>query len=522
MKSELPFHAERDMRGLHHHRRARRRALVAAIGLAAAIALATPSRGAEPADNPWLSELSAISAWEGDEAAAAEVPPAETAFEPSAQEDDAETSAEFDPNFALVQAQAQAPLPAVSAPRTARSYRTVLRRPAAAGAGLSTLASIPYMMGDTGAGTCIGFSGLLEADLNHPTLACGRLNISEANSPLPQDRFYYSYRHYHNSSKVTAYTLEEVLDYDQHILGWENTFWDRTGSLEIRVPIEDRLRSDIISVVAPNFGVVDALVAPRDGRSVELGNMSLIFKMLLWERPNFAMSGGVGVTLPTAQDVNYQLVVDGQITFPDFPGLTANEQAAFQAVFANEMVYIAPFLAWVVAPPSRWFHQGFLQFETAANPSRVTINGDGATLFLQNSVPVGFYDYFTPVPVRAELFAQPLMRLNLNWGYILAQGQHHSRPSQLAALFELHYTTTLADANLTDVPLTALSSIGTVPLQAITVGNANNRVDIVNAGAGVQGRWGQWILSNGLVVPLRDAPDRGFDCEYNLQLQRLF
>jgi hypothetical protein len=249
--------------------------------------------------------------------------------------------------------------------------------------------------------------------------------------------------------------------------------------------------------------------------------MSLIFKMLLWERQTFAMSGGVGVTLPTAQDVNYQLAVDGEIEFPDFPGLTADEAAAFQAVFANETVYIAPFLAWVAAP-SRWFHQGFLQFEVAANPSRVTIDGDGATLFLDNGSPIGFYDFFTPVPVRADLFAQTLMRLNLGWGYVLAEGVHRSRPSQLAALFELHYTTTLQDANLTDVPLTTQSSVGTVPLQTIEIGNDNNRVDILNAAAGVSGRWGLWTVTNGLIVPLREAPDRGFDCEYNVQVQRMF
>jgi hypothetical protein len=197
--------------------------------------------------------------------------------------------------------------------------------------------------------------------------------------------------------------------------------------------------------------------------------------------------------------------------------------AAFQATFANEMIYIAPFLAWVAAPSSsRWFHQGFLQFEAAANASQVTVDGDGAALFLDNGNPIGFYDFFTPVPQRVDLFAQPLMRLNLGWGYMLAEGMHRSRPSQLAGLFELHYTTTLADANLSEVPLTVASSVGTVPLQTIEIGNANNRVDILNASTGLSGRWGLWTVTNGIIVPLREAPDRGFDCEYNCQVQRMF
>jgi hypothetical protein len=202
--------------------------------------------------------------------------------------------------------------------------------------------------------------------------------------------------------------------------------------------------------------------------------------------------------------------------------LTADEAAAFQAVFANETIYLSPFLAWVAAPASRWFHQGFLQIETAANPSRVTVVGDGATLFLQNGVPVGFYDFFTPVPVRAELFAQTLMRLNLGWGYILAESRRGDWLTQVAGLFELHYTSTLQDANLSDVPLATQSSLGTVPLQTIAVGNADNRVDILNAAAGVAVRLGPWSVSNGIIAPLREAPDRGFDCEYNLQVQRLF
>jgi hypothetical protein len=29
-------------------------------------------------------------------------------------------------------------------------------------------------------------------------------------------------------------------------------------------------------------------------------------------------------------------------------------------------------------------------------------------------------------------------------------------------------------------------------------------------------------MNNGVIVPLRQDPDRGFDLSYNLQLQRLF
>lgn len=409
--------------------------------------------------------------------------------------------------------------PAVRPPL--RTPATV-QRPALRSATTIGLASVPYMIGDTGAGSCIAFDGLVTADLSHPTLACNRLNISEANSPLPTDRVYWSYRHFENASKISAYQFGETLNLDQHTLAWENTFWDRTGSLEIRVPIQHQMQSDILSVIAPSFGVVDPLVSDSNGREVALGNVSTIFKMLLTERERFALSGGVGVTLPTARDVDYKLAVSGEVVFPNEPGVIADEDVAFQAIFANETVYISPFLAWAYAPQAaRWFHQGFMQVEVAANPSRVTVNGDGATTFYDEmGNPIGFYDYFTPTPVRADLFSQTLMRLNLGWGYIFSQNVNPERYHRVAGLFELHYTTTMQDANLSNIPLTTLASGGTVPLQTITVGNQDNRVDILNAATGVSIEIGSWVFTNGVVAPIQNCC--GFDFEYNTQVQRRF
>jgi hypothetical protein len=54
------------------------------------------------------------------------------------------------------------------------------------------------------------------------------------------------------------------------------------------------------------------------------------------------------------------------------------------------------------------------------------------------------------------------------------------------------------------------------------VGNGDNRVDILNAALGVSANVGGWVVTNGFVAPLRRAPDRGFDFEYNLQIQRPF
>lgn len=425
-----------------------------------------------------------------------------------------------DPEIELVQLNTGPRVPSLrgnQSPTVARAGRA-----AAQTVGAVSLASVPYMIGDTGSGTCLGFQGLIQARLSHPSLTCARLNIAEANSPLPTNRLYYSYRHFHNASTISAYQFSETLDLDRHLIAWEKTFWDDMASVELRLPIEQRIRSDIFSIIAPDFNVVDPLVAPGDGRDTELGNIAGIFKYLLVERDWFALSAGIGVTLPTSQDVEYNLAVAGEIAFPSSPGLTADMNAAYQGDFANETVYLEPFLAWLTLPAERWFHQGFLQIETAANPSRVTFDGVAATDFYQNNVFVGFYDFFTPVPQRVELFSQTLMRLNLGLGYFLVDQPQNPGLKHLVTMAELHYTTTLQDANLSNVPLTVDASAGTVPLQTITVGNGLNRSDLLNAALGVSAHMGDWIVTNGFIAPLRRDQDRGFDFEYNLQLQRLF
>jgi hypothetical protein len=220
--------------------------------------------------------------------------------------------------------------------------------------------------------------------------------------------------------------------------------------------------------------------------------------------------------------VEYHVAAQGTVGFPNAPGFTADTSSVFHLVFANETVYLAPFMAWLVAPEeSRWFHQGFMQVEVAANPSRVTAFGVGANDFYQDNVFVGFFDYATPTPARVDLFAQTLMRLNLGTGYVMLDNPQGDWLQRLTALCELHYTTTLQDANLSAVPLTTLAAGGNVP-QTITVGNQKNRQDILNAAAGVSAQMGSWVITNGVICPIRERPDRAFDFEYNLQVQRLF
>lgn len=376
------------------------------------------------------------------------------------------------------------------------------------------------MIGDTGAGTCFSYRGILTGDLAHPTLTCSRLNISENNSAVPVDRFYYSYRHFRNSTNNRLFQFAESFDVDRHTLGLEKTFWDGRGSLELRVPIEYRLNSNFISIVAPSRGPVDLIIADPE-RQGELANISLLLKGMLRETERSVISAGMGITLPTADDVTYGLGVDDTILFPT-PGLTGDTLAFFNNVFENKTVYLSPFLSWLHSNGSRWFHQGFMQVEVAANPSRLRVGaGDGGVtdLFL-NGNPIGFSVFRIPPGTNVNIFAQTLMRLNMGLGYRVIENPCGRWLKNLTAQLELHYTTTLHDAILSSVPLETLP--GSVLVQTIEAGNADRRTDILNLATGFTAQIGKTVITNGIAVPLRDQPDRGFDFEYNLHVQRNF
>ena len=191
-------------------------------------------------------------------------------------------------------------------------------------------------------------------------------------------------------------------------------------------------------------------------------------------------------------------------------------------VASNESVYLTPFLSWVNQPTERFFHQGFMQVEVAANPSHVKATGDGFNTFDDGVNPPFETITVIPAPGRVELIPQTLLRLNLGCGYVLTEDPNADWINRLTALFEVHYTTTLNDAALKSIPEFTFDPLGNVITTEIIVGNRNNRVDIVNLVTGLSANMGNWVVTNGVSAPVTTGTNRGFDFEYNLQLQRIF
>ncbi len=410
-----------------------------------------------------------------------------------------------------------------------RGPRLSQRRSRRVAAGTTSgIASVPYMIGDTGAGTCLSFGGLLDVELSHPTLTCSRLNVSENNSPRPTDRLYLSYRHFHNATPTRVFQFSRDFNVDRFTLGGERTFFDGLCSVEIRAPISGRLNSNVFTEIRTDLTppIVDPIAGGTfsqiEGlRRAELGNISIVFKSLLYECPTCLVSAGVAFTLPTAKDVNYGVDIIDTFFFPGFPTVTADQDILLDMAISNETVYIAPFLAWLWQPESqeRFFHQGFLQVEVAANPSNVRVIGSGFSDFFVSGTPVGSLNWFVPFPGRTELFAQSILRLNLGWGYVLAEDPRASWIQRLTGLFEVHYTTTVQDADISSVAIIEDFGFG---VQNIDIGNRSNRVDIVNLVTGLSANMGNFVVTNGVTVPITTDSNRGFDFEYNLQIQRPF
>lgn len=404
------------------------------------------------------------------------------------------------------------------------------RSTATSAAAFVSLASVPFMIGDTAGGSCaaVEFLGAITAKVEHPTLACSRLNISESNSPLLQNRVYGSYRHFHNVSETEINFLRNDLNIDRFTLGMERKVGDNL-SLEVRVPVARELASTF-EVVIDDFDPSRNTV-PLSDRDGEFGNISAIAKLRLFESERFLLSGGVALQLPTADDVAApgdltQAFASGVVD-PFFGDIFVFHDLEFEVNVKNETVNISPFLAWLWVPNNRLFHQGFLQLDVPTHPSsgRVRVAGD-VVGFVANPFPPPDFIFSTPIAVDvdapAKLHQQTLMRLNMNVGYWVYQNPSAHFLRSIAALFELHYTTTLNDANIDRHELYSYDFIIPSPSIDISLGNSANRVDVFNMVLGCASELGDTTITNGFVMPLSTGDNKAFDFEYNLQVQRLF
>jgi hypothetical protein len=413
--------------------------------------------------------------------------------------------------------------------------------------------------------------------------------VADNNSPLPQDRIAFRYNFFHDSLAVTGignqplppitnaanFTLATVAtttrtyDVNQYTFQFEKTFLDGGMSLEFRLPFQNTLSSNLnltagtvtgiksmptppgLTRLGPSGNVVpvdpsttptvDVLtVDPTSGQTLgaertELGNLSLILKGLVYQTRTIALSGGLGVGIPTANNERVRVT--------DFGGSLSGNFLEVERVrqfdVKNETWDLTPFLAALYTPTNRFFAQGFLQFDVPLNTSKVTYS-EAAPLLLNGASfapnPNDPSVRMPPFTVTDHLREQALMHVDVGTGYWVVRNPEARWVTGLAPTLELHYTTTLNSADIVNLPRDSSA----IPISSFfdptkgfqvntrsevqpTVGNRRGHVDILDLTAGttlyVANRA---TLATAVAVPLRTGDNRTFDWELQVQLNYYF
>lgn len=141
--------------------------------------------------------------------------------------------------------------------------------------------------------------------ISNPAFGGGpRLKISDNFSPIPRHRIYVQGHHFRNLF-ATKY---QDSSYDGGIAGdrsvWVTTFGVELLSIDESYSVE--LRLPLISAPSTNNVLSGSFIDNAGSQSSsgsDLANLSLILKHVLDEGDDHFLSGGIGLTVPTAEDV---------------------------------------------------------------------------------------------------------------------------------------------------------------------------------------------------------------------------
>ena len=283
------------------------------------------------------------------------------------------------------------PVPAAPAAPAVPPPPPMVRSTASAslGAVAGAYSSAPAMIGDF-FGSTLGIDSVHEHTI---ALAGGdrRFKVAENTSPVPQDRVFFNYNHFHDALRDVN---EAARNLDRFTFGLEKTFWCGMGSIETRLPFAGGLDS------RQTFGDLDT-------GSVELGNLASTLKFRLLSGNNWLLSGGTTMTVPTGED------------FRLFSG------NAPQLIVENDAVHLAPFLGYL-RTSGRGFFQAFIQTDFDLNGNDVFSNGN----------------------FEGVVQDQNLLFLDVGVGRWLRRCYDPCDGFRgVAAIAELHYTTTMNDTD---------------------------------------------------------------------------
>jgi len=286
----------------------------------------------------------------------------------------------------------------------------------------------------------------------------GRIKLAENNNTLPQDRIFFNYSGFKNvplsPSNVTVQRFTP---------GVEKTFLQGMASFQIQAPMAATLDSDLIA----DNGF--------DAENTEFGNVTVMLKLLLLENYCWSLGTGLGVTVPTADDIHVDLADGTQLVR-----------------IQNDSVHLMPFFTAAYTPNDVFFAQGFLQFDFDANGNVVQVD-DGGPL------------------ARAGKAQDPhFVFVDLAAGAWLYRHQFDRIVTGIAPTIEAHYNRTLQD---TDV----------ITSGATRIGSFADDLEVLNVVAGCTFEVGtSTTVTAGYAFPIGAEADRQFDGEGRLFINRFF
>lgn len=223
----------------------------------------------------------------------------------------------------------------------------------------------------------------------------GGFKVSENGEVLPVDRVFFNYNHFQNPLVLQGPDSFTTGNYDRVTLGLEKTFANGAHSIEMRLPLSGGIDTTLNRPSGP--------VGLGGGK---LGNLTLVFKTLLYQDRRTAVGGGLALEIPTGEDLF----------------LTTPTVGTFE--FENQAFHLHPYLGLIHMTDDDVFFNSYLQFDAGLNGNPL-------------------YQTTTATQRLGNLSPLSLVLFDVGVGKWIYRNLEQDGITGIAPLVELHYLSTI-------------------------------------------------------------------------------